>query len=407
MFTRRRVIGTFIGVSFNPMLSALSIGETSLRQRVSDIIQEYSEQGIHRTGTETDGVSADWLKARISELGVEPAETAFPFKRVEVKSALVRIAGQDMQGVPLYDCGYTDEKGITGSIGMLGSDADIGVVMISPFGSDVLHAARVSGKHKAIVAVTDEKWPTDGVATVNAEDYSNPFGPPVIQIAYQHWGRVRQAVEKGDTGTVVAQCRYVDAIARNIGATIKGKIAGLDPLVIMTPRSGWWQCASERGGGIACWLEMMRAIKEVGPDRDVIFTANTGHELAHLGLDHYLSSHQDLIKGAFMWVHLGANFAAKYDSKVIVQYSDDQAEAVLKNRLKASNLTADIEVDGTRRPWGEARNIYDGKGHYISLLATNGLFHHPQDVWPDAVDLEKTVGWVSAFSHIGAELCRI
>ena len=28
----------------------------------------------------------------------------------------------------------------------------------------------------------------------------------------------------------------------------------------MTPRSGWHANASERGGGLVCWLETMRAV---------------------------------------------------------------------------------------------------------------------------------------------------
>ena len=41
------------------------------------------------------------------------------------------------------------------------------------------------------------------------------------------------------------------------------------------------------------------------------------------------------------------------------------------------------------RPLGEARNIYDGGGQYISLLGGNPLFHHPDDRWPDAIDMPK------------------
>lgn len=48
------------------------------------------------------------------------------------------------------------------------------------------------------------------------------------------------------------------------------------------------------------------------------------------------------------------------------------------------------------RPAGEARNIYDGGGRYISLLGTNPLFHHPEDRWPEAIDPEKTARLIQA-----------
>jgi len=41
---------------------------------------------------------------------------------------------------------------------------------------------------------------------------------------------------------------------------------------------------------------------------------------------------------------------------------------------------------------------------YISILGSNTLFHHPADVWPDAVDLNKTTGWVNTFVQLGIEL---
>ena len=53
-------------------------------------------------------------------------------------------------------------------------------------------------------------------------------------------------------------------------------------------RSGWWGCASERGGGLACWLEIMRAMCAARPVRDTLFLASSGHELGHLGLDAFI-----------------------------------------------------------------------------------------------------------------------
>jgi alanyl-tRNA synthetase len=42
------------------------------------------------------------------------------------------------------------------------------------------------------------------------------------------------------------------AEAFNVVATVAGQQTDLAPIVVITPRSGWWQCASERGGGLAC-----------------------------------------------------------------------------------------------------------------------------------------------------------
>ncbi|MDP6926473.1 MAG: hypothetical protein QGG84_05245 [Rhodospirillales bacterium] len=74
--------------------------------------------------------------------------------------------------------------------------------------------------------------------------------------------------------------------------------------------------------------------------------------------------------------------------------------------LSRGHIKPDAETEPGQRPLGEARNIYDGGGRYISLLGRNGLFHHPADVWPDAVDLEKTTRWVAAFTDIAVRLSK-
>jgi len=43
------------------------------------------------------------------------------------------------------------------------------------------------------------------------------------------------------------------AHARNVVVTIYGAGPRRAPVVVMTPRSSWWQSTSERGGGLVCW----------------------------------------------------------------------------------------------------------------------------------------------------------
>ena len=375
-----------------------------MQSRIAEIISEYAGQGIHRTGTNVDNQSADWLMQRIEMLAVAATDTAFEFQRLQPITTQLSLVGSTIPGVPLYDCHYTNEGAITGSIGELGSNADIGVSMSLPFASApnglLIHAARKEGQHRAIVVVTDSRLPKDGVALLNAEDFTSPFGPPVLQVANKHWADIQSAIKSGMEASLVLQCEYVKATARNVEARIEGSKPDLDPIVVMTPRSGWWANASERGGGIACFLEIMRAVKAAAPKRDVIFTANTGHELGHTGLDLFLHNNAGLIQDAHIWMHLGANFAAKLGSRVRLQYSDDEAVKSLDPWLREHGLTPGAVTPIGQRPLGEARNVYDGEGRYVSILGGNGLFHHPDDQWPDAVDLAMAVKWVKAFTQL-------
>ena len=381
-----------------------SPAESPMRTAIAEIISEYAEQGIHRTGTDVDNQSADWLMQRIEMLDVAATDAAFEFKRLQPITAQLLIGDAVFSGVPLYDCHYTDASGITGSIGELGSDADIGVIMALPFDAApnvrLLYKARKAAQHKAIVVVTDSQLPEEGAALLNAEDFTAPFGPPVLQVANKHWIAIQTAIKSRRQVGFVLHCEYVKATARNVEAKIKGSRPELAPIVVMTPRSGWWANASERGGGIACFLEIMRAVKSSRPKRDVIFTANTGHELGHTGLSLFLNNNPALIKNAHIWMHLGANFAAKFGPQVRLQYSDDESVASLEPWLKQNGLTPSAVTPIGQRPLGEARNVFDGQGRFVSILGGNGLFHHPADRWPEAVDLSVTTQWVTAFVQL-------
>ncbi len=365
-----------------------------MKERIGQTIAEYDKQGIHRTGSDVDVASAEWLSEEIRTAGATPLRESFEFQRVEIQTATLEFADLTIEGVPAYDCSYTDQEGVTGTLGELNSDASIGVIMAPPSDqSDQQHAiieARRTNAHDAIIVVADEGFPSSGPTPVNAEHFRAPMGPPVLQVANRHWSRIQTAMSAGEKASVTAHATYTRAPAINVGTEIWGRDTSLAPLVVMTPRSGWWNCASERGGGIALWLELIRHFSDHQPKRSMIFTANTGHELSHTGLDFFIEQNPELPTDAHCWIHLGANFVAR-GAQILVQYSDKTIETITKSAMDSSNFQADLMIPGTRRPLGEARNIYDHQGRYLSLLASNPLFHHPEDRWPVAVDMKAAV----------------
>jgi hypothetical protein len=266
--------------------------------------------------------------------------------------------------------------------------------------------ARKKGTHSAMVAVTGGPrfGLPPGIALLNADHFQEPFGPPVIQVPSTAGTWLQSASESGIYGLLTAQINRTAAEVINVEARVSGKDAGLSPIVVITPRSGWFHCASERGGGIACWLEMMRAIHEGKPHRDVWFIATTGHELGHLGLEHFIDEHRELVGNAQAWIHLGANFTAAVRGSVHFQASDKEMETLGLQAMKNAGIAPDNCRPIGSRPLGEARNIFDGGGRYISLLGDNGLFHHPEDRWPDSVDLDKAVRLTKAFATLAVTL---
>ena len=144
----------------------------------------------------------------------------------------------------------------------------------------------------------------------------------------------------------------------------------------MTPRSGWWNCASERGGGLACWLEIMRATRDAKPVRDVLFVASSGHELGHLGIASFIGRRPGLVLAAKAWIHLGANIGAAQGPGNTLQASDDEIESMLAEVATRAGLRIDRRLPRGGVPRGEAENVHRGGGRYISIIGSNDLFHN-------------------------------
>src|SRR6185436_1003615 len=163
----------------------------------------------------------------------------------------------------------------------------------------------------------------------NADSFTSPFGPPVVQISSEDGDWLAERASRGVAVRVVAQVKRTPATAFNVTTSIAGRDPALAPLVVMTPRSGWYSCASERGGGIACWIELMRALRESNPVRDGVFVASSGHELGHLGINAFVDKRAGIVENSVGWMHFGANIGAATDPGNTVQSSDDQSESRL------------------------------------------------------------------------------
>lgn len=160
----------------------------TLEQRVATVIQAYDTQGNHRTGTEVDRVSAEWLASQVRQLGAESSLESFTLSRIDPQSCYLHIAGRRFDGVPVFDAGLTDVEGVHGRLGPLGSDVEIGLAESEPSklaepgieqSRQVLEARR--SQHKAVVVLTRGVRP--GLFLLNASSFTRPFGLPMLQIS--------------------------------------------------------------------------------------------------------------------------------------------------------------------------------------------------------------------------------
>ena len=252
------------------------------QKRAAEWLQAWDGQGIHRTGTAGDAAGATWLAAEAAALGAVVSVEEFTLDRIDPGPCHLDIDGMRIEAVPVFDAPAT--AGIEGRLGV-----EIAVAELSPrtVYSGEYRALRQAGGHRALVIVCAGDAP--GMGLLNAEQFNEPYGAPAIHVASEARDLVLAAAARGASARLVADNRRTRAAASNVRVTLPGGEPGRAPLVAMTPRSSWWQSTAERGGGLVCWLETLRALLAEPPARPVTLVATSGHELGHLGLDDFVA----------------------------------------------------------------------------------------------------------------------
>jgi hypothetical protein len=391
-------------VASGQQLSQASIG--TLEERVATVLQAFDAQGNHRTGTAADNASAEWLANEVRQLGVEPSLEPFTLSRVDPQLAYARIATRRVDGVPMFDANFTSADGIRGRLGPLGSDAEIGLAETSPVNvahtaeADIIPSARQS-PHKAVILITGATRP--GLFLSNAPAFLNPAGPPMLQVSNVESGWLKQQAQQRAQATVVTFVRREPAQALNVTAKISGRDQSLPPLIFMAPRSGWWQCVSEQGSRLVCWLEIMRALAAARPERDCHFVAMSGHELAFMGMAPYLKNRQELIKRAEAWIFLGSDIGAPQQPNLI-HASDDALEHWLVTALAKQGLATDAKEPHSSKARAETAPIQRGGGRFVTLACASSVFHNVGDRWPEAVDVAALARYAKALANGAMQL---
>ena len=382
-----------------------TVPSTSQEKRIAQVIQEYDAQGWHRTGTETDHASCRWLADQVRECGLNPTLEPYSLSRVDPQLSYIDIDGRRVSGLPMFDGGFTGPEGIDGSVGPLGSEAQIGLVNLGPAGpDDAIVMARRSSGHRAMVAVTRGGRP--GLAVRNANSFIAPFGPPVLQVSSEAGLWLAEHVERGSLASLAAVVERTESESSNVVAHLRGRQPDLAPLVVTTPRSGWWNCAGERGGGLACWLEVMRSLNEAGCSRDVLFVATSGHELGLLGIESFLQRRPRLPSETLAWVHFGSSIGAALEPHLRSSASDDELAGLAQDALAGAGAGPVAAAPRGTVVGAESQVATIRGSRCVALAGGHALFHQEADRWPAAVDVEAVAGYARAFTDVALRLTQ-
>ena len=385
---------------------------TALAREAERRIRAYERLGIHRTGWGADDAAADWLVEELAAIGIKGRVEQFEFPQLHIRRAELRIGGRSVPGVPLYDGGTTGREGVSAPLaaaldGALTAGGGPVIAVwevpqsdarrLTPAVYETLDALAAAGAVGVVMVMGDEHGEP---VLRNAERPDQPLALPVLQVAPKDVGEGLRG-----EGALVIDAERRPGTARNVAAEIAGADPSLAPVVLMTPKSGWYTCAAERGGGLAVWLAVAEAAAEQPGERTLQLIASSGHELHHYGLDAWLDGPTGVpARDAHVWVHLGASIGAK-QGEGRVGAADEELMALAKQALAEHGIEREPMAVGFSG-FGEARNIAERGGRYISLLGGHPYFHSPNDVFEKAVDLEALAAHAVAWRSLVAGLAR-
>lgn len=312
------------GLGAMPLAAAVAgATETSSPNAIADDLATYIGFGSKQSGGKGDTACGHWLASELKTVGFEvekPSLSVPYFDPADCKIAVgeahaslwpqpivVPTPPQGVQGplVRVDSAGRADAS-LAGAIALVDLPYNRWTSALAKPIRKPIETAFARGA-KAVVVITN--GPTGKIIALNADGRSPMFAGPVGLLAPEDAAAFLDAAMTHNSATVTLTGKGGRRPAFNIiGRMDRGKGQWL---VVSTPRSGWFGCAGERGGGIAAWLDLARGAPLMLPDYNLAFLCNSGHEYEYLGAEEALKAVAPKPAVTHFWLHLGANLAAR------------------------------------------------------------------------------------------------
>jgi len=288
-------------------------------ERLFADLKSFAEAGNKRSGGAGDRWTADWTAKRLAAAGFDVERQSFDVPWFEASRCELVLG--DL-GVPLVAQPLAIETGEAGleaplrlveAAGRL--DGAIAVLrlpyrrwssLVDRAVRDPLADALARGASAVILVTTG---PTGEALLLNAPTDRPASDKPLALLAPRLAAPVIEAARYGSTAKLLLRGRGGLRLAQNvIGRRVR---PGRPWLVVSTPRSGWTDCAGERGPGIAIWLALADWMPRAFPQHSLLFVCNSGHEYENLGASHIVEKVGPPQRDTAFWLHLGANAATR------------------------------------------------------------------------------------------------
>jgi len=368
--------------------------------RAAQLVAVFDLTGIHRVGAPGDFASGDWLAAEAQAAGAAVARMPVTVNRTVVEEAYLECGGRRIDGLPMFDSPPTAPAGIADHLAVNDGGHEIGYLELPPNAASIkgmrFELIRRKTRHAALVVAT--RVTGESLAPINAQFFNAPFGPPALLVAGAHHAFLATRAEERAAAKIVSvhgrEPTQSFNVVAHVGANARGGAAAA-PLVVVTPRTGWWESTAERAGGLVAWIAAISAAAQQRKQRklrcDVHAFATCGHELGHLGLTELLAREAALIRGARHILHLGANLGCASDMTLFLRAADPAMAEYMQKLLCGEGYPEDfIRVQPISTVSGEGRDLAEHGAQVLSMAGANQHFHAASDRWPGNVNAAGT-----------------
>ncbi len=383
----------------------------------ADVLR-YESFGSHRLGSQGAERTFAWLAAELSRAGM--AVSAQPFtvaRQYDLQGASLLVGDQRIEVTPQFwplpaHASFRLRSPIVATGDARGAFVRLSIPYEqTSYLTDTHHVALKAAfaRHPAAVLLTIEH-PSGELFVHNVDQDQDAWPVPVLLVASKDRAVLDRAMNAGTLLDLTLDGRYrYDLPARNVIGRLD-RASGLS-VVVSTPITSWFTSAGERGPGVAAFLALARIAGKRLDGFDLCIVGTAGHEIGHVGMQHFIAAQAPPINRVVAWLHLGSSLACsawrRDAAGVWVTNSRLDTENLQINRSRSldapvrkhlSRLGAADRV-GESAAVGELREVFAaGYPNFFGVAGEHAFFHTPIDTSSGTAPelLEPVVGAIAA-----------
>jgi hypothetical protein len=315
------LLGLAVSSPSVPAVKTSHSAPPSGRANLESILERYGSFGDKASGGTGDTASGVWLEETLAGMGYDCHRQSIDVPFFEVKQATLACGTAHATVIPQAIVAPTGPNGLTaplreanahdlsGSIALIVLPFKRWVGLADPQIAKPMNDAIQRGAAGIVMITTG---PTREAIALNVSAKHSAIQQPIAILAPKDAEPFLAAAGQSTLATLTLDGRggsFERRPAFNLIAKLDRGVA--QTLIISTPRSGWFNCAAERGSGLAVWLSLAQWLSRSPPEVNVELLATSGHEYDYLGGELYLKEAAPRPSCTKLWVHIGASAAAR------------------------------------------------------------------------------------------------